>query len=163
MTFAQAQSKLKEKTRFKFEDAFLMLTTQKLMTEKESFSRLGFKELVTLFNTLSTGFHKTSILQLRDLLSTEVRNPEKEKSFTTIMSLLRNLRSKPALQRNFSYIVNDLASALPEQKYFLELSAFDLASLLEILLDFKQQTNQLSLSTQNLLASIANELAKEVP
>lgn len=62
MTFAQAQSKLKEKTRFKFEDAFLMLTTQKLMTEKESFSQLGFKELVTLFNTLSTGFHKTSIL-----------------------------------------------------------------------------------------------------
>ena len=118
-----------------------MLTTQKLMTEKESFRQLGFKELVTLFNTLSTGFHKTSILQLRDLLSTEVRNPEKEKSFATIMSLLRNLRSKPALQRNFSYVVNDIASALPEQKYFLELSAFDLASLLEILLDFKQQTN----------------------
>lgn len=54
------------------------------------------------------------------------------------MSLLRNLRTKPALQRNFSYIVNDIASALPEQTYFLELSAFDLASLLEILLDFKQ-------------------------
>ena len=91
-----------------------MLTTQKLMTEKESFGQLGFKELVTLFNALSEGFHKISILQLRELLSAEIRNPEKQKSFATIMVLLRNLRTKPPLLRNFAYIVNELVSILPE-------------------------------------------------